>query len=234
MGARARADWLAHVAKAVLTSPHAGLAPLLQPLIPKAGVVIDVGAHAGSTAKLFAALAPEGRVFAFEPGPYALSVLRITVSACGLGNVEIVPLGLSDAPVHAVLHMPVKARGGYGFGLSNLAPPDGSRPVIEAEITLTTLDAFAQDRGLTRLDFIKADIEGFEARFLRGAAGVLRRFRPACLLEVDERLLARAGAAANDVFAAFEPLGYAVRKLQADAVSGYAGPGDYLFTPRAS
>ncbi|MDR2691024.1 MAG: FkbM family methyltransferase, partial [Dysgonamonadaceae bacterium] len=38
------------------------------------------------------------------------------------------------------------------------------------KIAITTLDRFAEERKLTRVDFIKADIEGAERDMLRGAA----------------------------------------------------------------
>src|SRR5258708_4663641 len=104
----ARADWLAHVGKAMLQNHHPELMPTLRPHIPEDGIVIDVGAHSGQTAKVFARLASRGRVYAFEPGSYALSVLRPGIWASGLSNIEIIPFALSDAPGSAVLHMPVK------------------------------------------------------------------------------------------------------------------------------
>ncbi|MDR2691539.1 MAG: FkbM family methyltransferase, partial [Dysgonamonadaceae bacterium] len=46
------------------------------------------------------------------------------------------------------------------------------------KIAITTLDRFAEERKLTRVDFIKADIEGAERDMLRGAANVLKTFAP--------------------------------------------------------
>ena len=48
----------------------------LWPTLKGESVVLDVGAHAGQMAKLFAGLVPRGHVYAFEPGAYALAVLR--------------------------------------------------------------------------------------------------------------------------------------------------------------
>ncbi|MDR0734004.1 MAG: FkbM family methyltransferase [Dysgonamonadaceae bacterium] len=46
------------------------------------------------------------------------------------------------------------------------------------KITITTLDKFVAENRLTRVDFIKADIEGAERDMLRGAANVLKTFAP--------------------------------------------------------
>ena len=72
-------------------------------------MVFDVGAHAGQFAKLFAGLAPRGVVYAFEPSPYALSVLKPALAFNRVRNVRIIPYGLSDMDGEAVLKTPIKS-----------------------------------------------------------------------------------------------------------------------------
>lgn len=224
-----RASWLAHVFKATTQQHHRELVPLFAPYIPGDAVVLDVGAHAGQFAKLFAALAPRGRVYAFEPSAYARSVLRPALAVGGRGRVEIVAAGLSDEAGEMVLHTPIKRRGGLGFGAAHLGASEAAT-VVEQTVTLTTLDAFARARGLTRLDFIKIDIEGWELRALTGGRQTLARFRPALYLEVDAAMLARAGDTPDALFGWLRELGYgAIRMPELVPVEGYAGPGDYLF-----
>ena len=45
-----------------------------------------------------------------------------------------------------------------------------------------TLDSFVKERGLDRVDFIKADIEGYERYMLMGARETLRKFAPKLVL----------------------------------------------------
>ncbi|MDR0859349.1 MAG: FkbM family methyltransferase [Oscillospiraceae bacterium] len=45
-------------------------------------------------------------------------------------------------------------------------------------IHIVSLDDWATDRNITKLDFIKADIEGFERYMLEGAQQILRKFEP--------------------------------------------------------
>ncbi len=227
---RQRASWLAHVFKAVTQQHHRGLIPLFAPHIPSDAVVLDVGAHAGQFAKLFAALAPRGRVYAFEPSAYARSVLRPALAAGGRGRVEIIPLGLSDQAGELTLHTPVKRRGGLGFGVAHLGQ-SGDGVTVDQTVSLTTLDAFTLAHGLVRLDFIKMDIEGWELRALRGGAATLARFRPTLYLEVDAAMLGRAGDDPAALFAWLGALGYgAWRTPGLEPAPGYAGAGDYLFT----
>jgi FkbM family methyltransferase len=46
------------------------------------------------------------------------------------------------------------------------------------EIEVTTLDSFVEENNISRIDFIKSDIEGAERDMLRGATKVLQKFAP--------------------------------------------------------
>src|SRR5580692_6630728 len=163
-------SFVAHLWKAVTQQHHRVLLPLLGYCVPRDGVVLDVGAHAGQFAKLFARLAPEGRVYAIEPGGYARSILRAAIWARRLANVTILPVALGAEPGLARLHIPVKASGALGYGLSHFGDPEERWSRVAAELVAqTTIDELAQALALDRLDFIKADIEGSEMRMLRGA-----------------------------------------------------------------
>ena len=84
-----RAGWLAHLYKASFQQHHSELVQLLKPFIPDEAVVVDVGGHAGQFAKLFAKLARGGRVYCFEPSPYALSILRPALKRRNLEQIHV-------------------------------------------------------------------------------------------------------------------------------------------------
>lgn len=226
MDFKQRWGWFAHLYKACAQQHHLELKPLLGPLIPADGVVLDIGAHAGQFAKLFARLAPRGRVHAFEPSPYALSILTRAIRFNRLRNVVIEPVGLSDAPGLARLTTPIKRRGDVGFGLAHFGPADRPGPHISHEVSLTTLDRACAR--LERVDFIKIDVEGWELPALRGGAATLSRCRPPIFAEVNHSHLARASADPAQLWAFLEAFGYRASRNGADAPA-YAGPGDYLW-----
>ena len=155
---RQRSDWVAHVLKAGFQQHHRELIPVFAPHISEDSVIIDVGAHAGQFARLFAGMAPKGQVWSFEPSEYARSVMTSAAAIRRIDNITLVPMGLSDAPGELVLHTPVKKAGGLGFGAAHLGEDDGSRPTVAQTVRLTTLDAFVVEHGIARVDFIKADI----------------------------------------------------------------------------
>lgn len=235
---RQRLTWLAHLYKAVAYQYHRDLGREVQALVPQDAVIIDVGAHAGQHTKLFARMAPKGHVYAFEPGVYARSILDIVFKVRRFANVTLVPFGLSDAVTTETLHVPLKRRGSMGFGLSHIGPQTDGRETASEDIHLTTLDKFVEEAGISRIDFIKVDIEGWEAHFLRGAMASIEKFRPAIMMEVIEPILARAGSTPAEIFDALLPLDYAVfATAEHDAyrmksVDGFTGEADYFFVPK--
>jgi len=202
-------SFLAHLFKAATQQHHRALAPTIARLVPAAAVVFDVGAHAGQYTKLFARAASRGRVYAFEPGSYARSILRTVVWLHGLSNVVVVPIALGSEARVDTLTIPLKLRGSFGFGLSHLGKPSERWQAVTQEIVaVATIDGVAERLGLDRLDFIKADIEGWELQLLRGAERALERFRPRLLLELSGRALARAGDRLDDAFNFLAARGY--------------------------
>jgi FkbM family methyltransferase len=226
---RQRASWLAHLYKACAQQHHRELAPVLAPFVPADGVVLDIGAHAGQFSKLFARLAPRGHVHAFEPSAYARSILTRALAFNRVANVTVLPAGLSDEAREAVLHTPLKASSAWGFGTAHLGTGAGGD--ADQTIVLMRLDDYVAEAGLARIDFIKADIEGWEMRALMGGEAALARFRPTLLLEVDEAMMARAGDTPASLFAWLSGLGYhALRLPDLTPSPQWSGAGDYLFS----
>jgi len=205
---RITAGLFAHLFKAVFKQHHRAMLPLLRQVVPADAVVLDVGAHAGQYTKLFARLAPRGRIYAIEPQSYARRILRAAIRLNRLRNVEILPLALGSAPGRATLTIPVKASGSYGFGLAHLGPHTRAGSAETETVEVTTLDALAARLRLARLDFIKADIEGWEQAMVEGGRTTLARFRPALLIEINEEHLRRAGGSVASLWRLLSELGY--------------------------
>lgn len=206
---RQRLTWSAHLWKALTQQHHLAMRSRFQPLIPPDGIVLDVGAHAGQFTKLFAAMVPEGHVHAFEPGSYALSILRTVMSFRRLSNVTVHACGLGDASEVDVLNVPIKGSGSVGFGLSYVGDSHGSeRQTVTEEIIVRRLDEVVMECRIPRVDFIKLDIEGSEMRMLAGARETLSRFSPALFIELVNDNLARRGDSIETLTGFLFDLGY--------------------------
>jgi FkbM family methyltransferase len=232
---RLSGSFLAHLLKATTQQHHRELAPTIAQLVPPTAVVFDVGAHAGQYTKLFARAANHGRVYAFEPGSYARSILRTVVWLHGLSNVAVVPMALGSEARLDTLTIPLKSSSSFGFGLSHLGKPSERwRAVAQEIVALMTVDGVVKTLDLDRLDFIKADIEGWELRMLHGAESTLGRFRPRLLLELSSTALARAGDRLVDAFAFLAARGYRAFRFEPGASLAPVAEcvdGDFWFIP---
>lgn len=235
MTMRQRASFAAHLWKAVTQQHHREMDAVLRPYVPADAVVFDVGAHAGQYAKLFAGMAPRGTVHAFEPSGYARGILERTVKWRRLKNIRVIAAGLSDAPGQLDLSTPLKRKGSFGFGLAHLGDETRFDNVWRETVPIMTADGYVADQALERLDFIKADIEGWEIRMLQGARRTVEKYRPAIYIELVDAFLQRAGDTATAAFDMLMPLEYRAYGLGKEAklreVDSFDGPDDYLFVP---
>jgi hypothetical protein len=105
---------------------------------------------------------------------------------------------------------------------------------LREAVAVVTLDGLVAAFGLARVDFIKADIEGFEGAMVAGGREVLRTFRPALLLEMDDHFLRRAGSSFNELWDELTVLGYGAHDGRTGKAinAGIPTDGDVLWLPR--
>ena len=186
-------------------------ARVLAKLLRSGDVLIDGGANIGLFAFIGAvAVGPNGRVLACEPSPGTMALLRANAEQNRFTALELHEVALADRPGTAPFTV-FEA----GSGLASFSPEDGGGSQID--VAVTTLDALAQgtDGGVA---VVKLDIEGAEAKALRGAAGLIARDAPIFLIELEPEHLARQGSSVEDVRDVLLPHGY----------------GAYGVTPRAT
>ena len=151
------------------------------PQLVRAGdTCIDIGANLGYYARTISRLAgPAGRVYAVEPVAPIRKVLSRNLRRCG--NTEILPfaLGAAAGPVR-MGNDSARENGYFGTG-RNFVNEGGGRSDVEftAEMRRGS-ELFAR---LPRLDFIKCDIEGYEAVVMEEMRPLIERFRPTVLTE---------------------------------------------------
>src|SRR5882757_7637973 len=146
--------------------------------------VVDVGAHHG----LYTLLASKrvgrkGRVIAFEPSPREFRRLLRHISINGCWNVSVEPLALGDHAGEADLFL-VEGRQDW---CNSLRPPEVDERTSRVRVEVRPLDDVLRVLGISRVDFIKLDVEGAELSFLHGASKLLQsNSRPAILAEVQD------------------------------------------------
>lgn len=135
--------------------------------------VVDAGANIGIYSRYLAQLVgPSGKVHSFEPSPENFSRLRAATQ--GDRNIICNPMALSAQAGQLPLYLSRDANVDH-----RLYPTPGeSRAAIP--VSCIALDDYFPDG--TVVDFIKADIQGFEMAALRGASRLMKQSRRLKLL----------------------------------------------------
>lgn len=132
-------------------------------------VVVDVGAHIGYYTLIAARrVAPGGKVFAFEPEAENFALLERTLALNHFPHVACHDVALADVSGRGSLFLSPENSGDHRL----YDPGDGR---ARQDVRLTTLDRFAREESLERVDLVKMDIQGAEGRALRGMCEVIAK-----------------------------------------------------------
>ncbi len=144
-------------------------------------VVVDVGAHIGSFGD-DALRRGASRVIMVEPDPVNVECIRRNFpSEIASGRVVVVPEGAWSKVDTLRFSVGVTNSGAGSFVLPEVGHTQ------EIQVPVRPLDDIFETIGVTKVDFIKMDIEGAEREALKGAARTLSRFKPRLMLDMYHR-----------------------------------------------
>ncbi|MGA3017204.1 MAG: FkbM family methyltransferase [Bryobacteraceae bacterium] len=177
--------------------------------------VIDAGANAGLYS-LFAArrVGPAGAVLSFEPSEREFLRLQQNIALNGLRNVRAMRAALTDEDGEA--EMQIAGDDHEGQNTLGSFVHQGVELLRAERVTLRRLDTVQAQERLTRIDLIKMDVEGGEARLLQGARGVLQEFRPLILFEASDGALRTQGSSREQLLALLREAGYLIYATGSD------------------
>ncbi len=179
-------------------------------LVKPGMTVLDVGANIG----IFTALAASrvgkgGAVFSFEPGPENFALLQETVRLNGFDNVVARQAAVADQPGTLRLYLSE-----LNMVDHRIYDADESRPSVEVE-TVTVDEALAA-QGAKRVDVLKIDIQGAEAKAFAGMSRTLAdNPNLRILAEFWPWGLRRCGGDPHALLEKFRALGFRIHVLDA-------------------
>lgn len=167
--------------------------------------VLDLGAHHGLYTLLASKLVGrEGQVIAFEPSPRERKRLTAHIKLNGADNVRVEACALGAESGEADLFL---ADGGNDWCNSLRRPAESAGQTVRVQVR--RLDDVVSQLGLSRLDFLKLDVEGAELDALRGATRILGGVaRPVVLAEVYDIRTTTWGYAAREIVRFLAELNY--------------------------
>ena len=179
----------------------------------------DVGANEGIYSVFAARLVgSDGIVWAFEPSKRELRRLKKNIALNDL-RVRVFPIALADKTGEADLsvagyeHEGQNTLGAFVYDIESSG---------RERVKLGRLDDLVARNPLSRIDVIKADVEGAEIRLFSGATETLRRYRPILLFEASENSLQKQGGSREALLALIQEHDYSVYSF--DRHSGLPTP----------
>jgi FkbM family methyltransferase len=160
-----------------------------------AQLILDIGANDGSDTFRFVSLFPNATVYAFEPDPRAAAKFksrgphpRVWLFQIAIGAVDgeadfYVSSGLPPASPEIMSRLKSNYPQGWDYSGSLRAPKNATAiyPWLKFEskikVPVRSLDSWASERGIKKIDFIWADMQGAEGDLVAGGRETLARTR---------------------------------------------------------
>lgn len=183
----------------------------LKMLCKRGHVVLDIGANVGSHALPMASyVGEEGKVYAFEPVPWAMNRMKRNLELNNFNNLVLEPIALSDANEEVEMRFRASFKMGSKSGVGKEGKIDESwwNECEHVQVRMETLDSYVAIHHLSRIDLIKLDVDGFEGKVIRGALETLKRFHPKIIMEVAPAWTEMRGDNMKSILRDIEQLGY--------------------------
>ncbi|MBD1862623.1 MULTISPECIES: FkbM family methyltransferase [Trichocoleus] len=180
-------------------------------------ILIDVGANFGlHTLYAAKAVGPQGCVFAFEPVPTNLNLLRRNVAINHVQQqVKIIPKAVSNSTdLFLDFFVPPET-----VAVTASLSAESTQSQTKIQVANVRLDDFWPPLNLP-VNLIKIDVEGAELEVLRGAEQLLRQWHPPLLIEVHGFALPSFGASVVELRGFLNRLNYQETLLEGEQFQG--------------
>jgi FkbM family methyltransferase len=188
-------------------------------LIADGFVVLDIGANIGAhTLPIARLVGPSGKVIAFEPTKYAseklLNNIRLNPRLSNrivFNQTMLVGSISEELPKEIYSSWPLEKAG-------DLHSDHQGRLKSTIGAIAQTLDSYAEQHNLDRVDFIKLDVDGHEYEVLQGARDMLEKLKPSIMLELAPYVYSERPSDFDDLLRLLWDMGYRLTNLATGAL----------------
>lgn len=171
--------------------------------------VIDIGAHVGLLSVIMAQkVKPSGKVYSFEPTPSTFKLLQKTIAINGLPEI-VKPnmMAVADKKGKTFFYV-TDIEAHNSNSLSNNKRDYGNEHKIDVE--LVSVDEFASENNISKIDFLKIDAEGAEFSVLKGCEKTFRKDKPKMILALHPSSIVNFGNSLGEIWDYLASFGYTV------------------------
>lgn len=166
-------------------------------------VMLDIGSNVGWYSLLIKNLYENARVYSFEPVPLTYKRLKNNIMLNGHSADNAYNIGLYDKKSKMDFYYDIEGSGG-----SSMANLRGREKVEKIQVDVETLDEFAIEHSIDKVDFVKCDVEGSELFVFKGGRKLLEKTKPVIFSEMLRKWSAKFGYTPNDIIDLFTGMGY--------------------------
>jgi FkbM family methyltransferase len=180
--------------------------------------IIDVGANFGYHTLFFSKIVGEnGKVFAFEPQQQTFTLLSNNIQNNNINNVEVFNHACSDE--EGFVYMPLfKLPLESSANLGDITPNCNIDVQHYHKVESVILDKM----NLPKIDFIKIDVQGWEAKVIHGLKNIICKDFPILVVEFEFFQLAKTNTTCKQLAELLQSYGYYIYYLQ------YEYPSDHI------
>jgi FkbM family methyltransferase len=147
-------------------------------------VFLDVGANVGIFSLFLSKFAAQ--VHSFEPWQTVRNALNKKIEMNGITNIAVHPVALGEKNEKLPFYAPRGSNMGTG-SFSRCHATDRNRSL--GQLDVANGDDYLGSHGISRIDLIKIDVEGWEKHVLLGLRNTLNEIAPIVFLEMSETTL---------------------------------------------
>ncbi len=162
-------------------------------------VFVDIGTNKGIYLYQAEKVITTGKIFGFEPNESLVKYIQPLFP-----KVKLFTYAVSSQTGISVLNIPKKVDGLQDTRASLETMGDD---VEKIEIKTITLDDWATQEKITKIDLVKIDVEGHEFDTIKGCKTILETIKPTFIIEIELR---HANYPINEIFDFITAFGYEV------------------------
>ena len=163
----------------------------------------DIGANIGWYSNHLSKMFPNSTIYSFEPIPETFNQISANTELNGATNIRLNNLALSSKKEKLVFFYSPTVT-----GASSSQNITENHNMTKLEIEADTLDNFMITNSITKLDFIKCDVEGAEYFVFQGGLETFKQYKPIVFTEMLRKWAAKFGYHPNDIISFFSEIGY--------------------------
>jgi FkbM family methyltransferase len=176
---------------------------MLYKLVDDGDTIFDIGANIGWYSNHLSKKLPNSKIYSFEPIPETYAQIKKNTELNQSNNIILNNIALSDKIQTLTFYYSPTIT-----GASSAANITENENMTKLECQTNTIDKFVKEKSITKLDFIKCDVEGAEFLVYKGGAETIEKYKPIVFTEMLRKWSAKFNYHPNEIIEFFKQFGY--------------------------